>query len=264
LKVYICADIEGVAGIAHWDESRKKNNEYHYFAEQMTKEVVKACEGAILAGATEVIVKDSHGSGRNINPDKLPSEVKLIRGWSGHPFSMMQELDESFDAVLMIGHHSAAGAEGNPMAHTMGGCVELRLNGKVASEFVINSYTAAFCNVPVVFLSGDKHLCLESRRMIPHLSIVETNVGIGNSVISNNSNQVLNLIKEKCKLACSEVFQESVLKLPESFLLEIEYKIHPDAYKASFYPGAELISPRVLQYSNENYFEILRAINFIL
>ena len=100
--------------------------------------------------------------------------------------------------------------------------------------------------------------------MIPHLSIVETNVGIGNSVISNNSNQVLNLIKEKCKLACSEVFQESVLKLPESFLLEIEYKIHPDAYKASFYPGAELISPRVLQYSNENYFEILRAINFIL
>jgi D-amino peptidase len=264
VKVYICADIEGVTGIAHWDESRKKNNDYNYFAEQMTKEVIKACEGAIQAGATEVLVKDSHGTGRNINPEKLPSEVKLIRGWSGHPFSMMQELDESFDAVLMIGQHSAAGAVGNPMAHTMGGCVELRLNGKIASEFVINSYTAAFCNVPVVFLSGDHHLCTEAKQMIPNLAVVETNLGFGNSVIANNSNQVLNSIKELCKLACAEILKESTLKIPESFLLEIEYKTHPDAYKASFYPGAELISPRVIQYSNESYFEILRAINFLL
>jgi D-amino peptidase len=109
MKVFISADIEGVTGITHWDEADRLKPEYSEFREQMTAEVSAACEGALQAGFTEIWVKDAHASARNLIAAKLPRETRLIRGWSGHPFSMVQELDASFDAMLMIGYHSRVG-----------------------------------------------------------------------------------------------------------------------------------------------------------
>ena len=66
MKVYISADMEGITGVAHWDEVDHNKPPYSYFQEQMSKEVAAACEGANLAGAKEIFVKDAHYSGRNI------------------------------------------------------------------------------------------------------------------------------------------------------------------------------------------------------
>ena len=62
LKVYISVDIEGVVGIAHWDEAAKLHSDYPQFAQRMTAEAVAACEGALAAGATDIIVRDAHGA----------------------------------------------------------------------------------------------------------------------------------------------------------------------------------------------------------
>ena len=99
MKIYISADIEGTTGITDWEEAGKGHPTYQEFRERMTEEVVAACEGAIEAGAKEILIKDAHDSGRNIIAGRLPDCAKLIRGWSGHPFSMVQELDESFAAL---------------------------------------------------------------------------------------------------------------------------------------------------------------------
>src|SRR5512136_751367 len=98
MKIFITADIEGITGAAHWDETDKKQADYSELREQMTAEVSAACQGALNAGATEIWVKDAHWSARNILAAKLPRQVRLIREWSGHPFSMMQEIDETFQA----------------------------------------------------------------------------------------------------------------------------------------------------------------------
>ena len=75
MKVYITADIEGVTGMAHWDETYKDKPDYKEFQEQMTDEVVAACEGALAAGATEILVKDAHDSARNILASRLPEQA---------------------------------------------------------------------------------------------------------------------------------------------------------------------------------------------
>src|SRR5512142_1232397 len=106
MKVYISADIEGITGTTHWDETEKKHADYAEFREQMTAEVVAACEGALAAGASEIWVKDAHDSARNIIAGRLPREARLLRGWSGHPYLMMDQLDKTFQACLMIGYHS--------------------------------------------------------------------------------------------------------------------------------------------------------------
>jgi D-amino peptidase len=70
------------------------------------------------AGAKEIVIKDAHATGRNIIASRLPACARLVRGWSGHPLAMVQELDESFDALVLVGYHSKAGTQDNPLAHT--------------------------------------------------------------------------------------------------------------------------------------------------
>ena len=65
MKVFISADIEGVTNVTHWDECKLYHEAHAASKKQMTREVAAACRGAISAGATEIVVKDGHGSARN-------------------------------------------------------------------------------------------------------------------------------------------------------------------------------------------------------
>src|SRR4051812_45080901 len=103
MKIFISADMEGLTGVSAREEVTKGHDEYREAQAQMNAEVAAACEGAWAAGASTVYVKDAHWTGRNVEPSRLPvpkgKTLRVVRGWSGHPFSMVQELDESFSAV---------------------------------------------------------------------------------------------------------------------------------------------------------------------
>ena len=118
-KLFISADLEGTTGITHWGETEIGGYLYDRFTAQMTREVAAACEGAIGQGLEDILVKDAHDSGRNIDPAKLPEQARIFRAWSRHPYSMMFGLDESFDGVVFTGYHNAAGTNSNPLSHTM-------------------------------------------------------------------------------------------------------------------------------------------------
>ena len=119
MKIFISSDIEGTCGINSWCETEKGQDLYEHFRLQMSKEVAAACEGAIAAGAQDILVKDAHDSARNIDPNYLPEQARILRGWARHPFSMMAGLDESYDGVVFTGYHSAAEMNTNPLSHTM-------------------------------------------------------------------------------------------------------------------------------------------------
>jgi D-amino peptidase len=264
MKIYISADIEGTAGITNWEEADKTHPTYQEFRERMTDEVVAACEGAIEAGAKEILVKDAHDSGRNIIAARLPDCARLIRGWSGHPFSMVQELDESFDAALFVGYHSKAGTDDNPLAHTLRLRVaHLAFNGEIASEFQIYSYAAALVKVPPVFLSGDAGICNDAQRLVPGIVTVPVSRGIGPSTLSIAPGLALKEIRAGVVRALKGDRQACQITLPEHFTLEIKYTTPIDAYRASWYPGARLAAPRTVQFESADYFEVLRAIKFM-
>jgi D-amino peptidase len=46
MKVYMSVDIEGITGVTHWDEASLHKADSGAPREQMTAEVVAACEGA--------------------------------------------------------------------------------------------------------------------------------------------------------------------------------------------------------------------------
>ncbi|UCC40653.1 MAG: M55 family metallopeptidase, partial [Candidatus Aminicenantes bacterium] len=71
LKIFISVDMEGIAGVSSGRECSSSGKDYNYFREIMTLETNAAIEGALKAGATEIIVRDGHGSKTNILPDLL-------------------------------------------------------------------------------------------------------------------------------------------------------------------------------------------------
>ena len=264
MKIFISADIEGITGIANWDETEKSKPDYQEFKKQMTEEVKAACEGAINAGAEEIWIKDAHDSGRNIIADDLPPNIKLIRGWSGHPFSMVQELDESFDALIFIGYHSCGSSSANPLSHTMSSATfnYIKLNEKLASEFLIHIYAAVTVNVPVVFLSGDEGLCKEVNAINENIRTVAVKKGIGNSVISIHPQLAIKKIKEGVESVLKEDINKFKINLPKHFKMELSFKNHAKAFKTSFYPGVKQISSNNVVFESDNYFEVLRMFSF--
>lgn len=265
MKVFISADIEGVNNIVNWDETELRNSEYQYFRKQMTEEVAAACRAAKEAGATEIFVKDAHDSARNLILKDLPEYVKLHRGWEGCPCSMMAGLDESFDAVMFIGYHSPASSDGNPLSHTMNGRNQyVKINGILTSEFYINALYASYLGVPVAFLSGDKELTKIVKEANNNIETVATKEGSHGAVISLHPTVTNNEIYETAKLALSKNLKDNIVELPEHFEVEIEYKKFNDAYNASFYPGCKLVGTNKVVFETDDYYEVVRALKFIL
>jgi len=265
MNVYISVDIEGVCGTTQWDEVTRGGERYPEYQKQMTAETVAACSGAIAAGATRVYVRDGHGCAKNLLASELPESTTLIRGWSRHPYMMMQELDASFDAAMMVGYHSLGGSPGSPLAHTMTTKVSAcSINGLPASEFLINSYTAARENVPVVFVSGDQALCEHAADIIPAIKTVSVKYGAGNSTVNMHPQAACREIKAAVQDTLSGDLSQCLLPLPETFDVAITYTTCMEAYRTSFFPGAELIAPNQVRFGADDYFEVLTFFLFVL
>lgn len=265
MKVFISADIEGVTGTTIWDECTKEEAEYSRFADQMTKEVIAACEGVIAAGADEIVVKDSHGSGTNIDITQLPEKVQLIKSWSGHPYSMVEGIDSSFDAIMFIGYHSAAGMAGSPLSHTMSTApLYVKINGNYASEFLIFSYAAALEGIPSVFLSGDKMLCEYSKLIYPNLVTVAVKEGKGSLTKNLSTKKSIKLIRQGAERALNQDLKKVKIILPDRFEVEMCFKEHKFADKMSYYPGMKKLSDNILRFDSCDYFEVLRMFKFVI
>jgi D-amino peptidase len=266
MKVYISADIEGIAGIAHWDEADPAHADYEEFRRRMTDHVAAACEGAVAAGAEEILVRDAHATARNVRAEALPRQAGIVRGWSGHPLEMVQELDDTFDAVFMVGYHSKAATGANPLAHTLSSSkvARLSINGEPVSEFHLYGWAAAWVGVPVVFVSGDEALCEEVNALNPNIRTCPVLRGVGASTVSIHPDEARARIREGAEAALGGDLAACGLALEERHRLEIEYKEASRAYRQSFYPGAEMVDDLTLTFETGDYFEVLRALRFMV
>ena len=265
-KFFISADIEGTCGIAHWDETSRDKADYAYFSQQMTREVAAACEGLnAAADAEEIFVKDAHDSARNVQPDLLPENVRIFRGWGRDPWAMMSGIDESFDGVVFTGYHSAVSWDGNPLSHTMNTQnIAVKVNGEIASELMLNSLTASLCGVPVLMVTGDAMLCRWMNKACPATLTVPVNEGRGNGCISMQPAKAVRLIRETAEKAAKLDPRACLFPMPEHFTVEVSYRQHQSARGNSFYPGAKQIDSRTIVYESDKWFDCLTFLHFCL
>ncbi|MCD4671135.1 MAG: M55 family metallopeptidase [Anaerolineaceae bacterium] len=168
MKLLIAADMEGISGVVAWDHVSAKHPEYTRFRKMMTADVNAAIEGALKAGADEILVADGHGSGNNILIEDLNPVASLHSG-NAAPFAMVQGVGSDVDAAMFIGYHARVGSTPAVLDHTWSSRVvaNVWLNGKIIGETGLNAAVCAHYGVPVIMVSGDQTLASEVNKTIP-------------------------------------------------------------------------------------------------
>ncbi|MBE0461660.1 MAG: M55 family metallopeptidase [Candidatus Aminicenantes bacterium] len=263
LKVFISVDMEGICGVIHWEEVSRNGKDYDLFRKLMTLETNAAIEGALEAGATEILVRDSHGSGRNILPELLHPAAQLIRDWSGGPLSMMEGIDSSYHAAIFIGYHAQANTPNAVLDHTMTGTIyDVTLNGKKMPETGINAFIAGNFNVPVILVAGDKAICSQAQELLGQVETVAVKEGIGNAAKMLHPEKALALIKEKTTAALKRIKDFKPFKLTPPYTIEVTFKDEERAENASWIPGAKRTGPTSVSFTSSDFMEVLRFFKF--
>jgi D-amino peptidase len=269
MRIYISADMEGVAGITAEEQTNPVGQpEYAYSCKLMTGEVRAACEGAMDAGAASILVNDSQWNMRNIIHEDLPSEVRLIRG-SAKPLSMNQGLEPDIDFAAFVGYHAAGGTKDAILDHTYSGhtAYEVKINGEACSEARINAAVAGSFGVPVIFLSGDQHACEDVRSFLPWAETVEVKRAIGrNAAESLSPEQARSAIRAGIARGIRDAKKRGAK--PYAFAppiaLALMFTTTSKADIASLLPGSERIAPRTVRFVHEDYMTVFKAFRALM
>jgi len=177
---------------------------------------------------------------------------------------MVQELDDSFDAVAFVGWHGAAADGGNPLSHNWTGrFASITLNGTPLSEYRLHALLSARHGVPVVFLSGDAAICAEARQTNLAIITVETKTGKGASVITLTPAESCDRIEAGLRAALDAPLAAHALPREKHYQLDLRFSHHEMAYRKSFFPGASLIADDTIRIEASDIFEIARALAFM-
>ncbi len=168
MKVFISFDMEGVAGIVDWSQCRGPGQPYEEGRRLLLGEVNAAIDGAMAAGATEIVCNDSHGTMNNLDPAALHGQASYVSG-RHKPLYMMQGLDATADVVFMVGYHGSISGESSVLSHTYNPSVisHVALNGTRVGESGINALVALAYGTPVGLITGDQHTIGEADPFLP-------------------------------------------------------------------------------------------------
>jgi D-amino peptidase len=268
LKVFISVDMEGISGIVHSDQTMAGTSEYAAARKWMAQDVNAAVEGAFAAGATEVVVNDSHGSMRNIDPDDLHPRAILISG-SPKPLSMMQGIDGSFAACLLIGYHAKAGTQDAILDHTISSSVvrAIRVNGVEMPELGLNAAIAGYYGVPVVLVSGDTAVCRQTTEILGKdvvtVAVKEAYGRLAAKLVPME--EARRLIKEGVKDAMGKVGRIKPIKITAPYSFELEYYLSAQAdIGAMLLPQVKRPDARTLMFTANDYIEGFRTLRALI
>jgi len=260
LKVFISVDMEGVTGVVNVDDASRGGKDYDYFRQTMTREANAAIEGALAAGATEIVVRDSHGSALNLLPEMLNRNSKLLRDWSEGPLVMMEGIDASYDAAVFVGYHARAGTPNGVLDHTSSGNVtNVTVNGISMPETGYNALMAGHYDVPVVFVAGDQAVCDQARELLGNVETVAVKEGIGAAALNLHPEVAREQIREGVERALSNLDDYKPYKLRAPYTLVLTLKTEQNIYRGSLFPGAKRTGDWELTYVGDDILDIMNA-----
>ncbi|MBC7224098.1 MAG: M55 family metallopeptidase [Anaerolineae bacterium] len=259
MKVFISADMEGISGVVAGQQTGPEGKEYERARKLMTAEVNAAVEGALAAGAEAIVVNDAHGSMRNILIEELNPAARLISGWP-KPLSMMQGIDEGFDAAFFVGYHAQAGTAHSILDHTYAGIVyQVHLNGRPMGETGLNAALAGYFGVPVVLLTGDRLVVEEGRALLgPALQGVAVKESYGRVAAKCLPPS---LAQERIRAAAQAALPTPVppFRLEPPITLTVDFTSSAHADMAELIPGARREAGRRITYVHDDYLTLYKA-----
>jgi D-amino peptidase len=265
LKVHISVDMEGVAGVVTGEQLGPPGFEYGRFREFMTREALAAIESAKAAGATEILVADSHGNGQNLLIDQLPADVRVIRSWPRR-LGMVAGVDDSIDAAIFIGYHAGTNNPGGVRAHTFSSAnlTRVALNGVNMTEGAWNAAIAGQFGVPVVMMSGDDAAIAEVRKVIGNIEAAETKRSFGFHSASTLTPQAsYDLIRQRVRSALGRRSEFKPYKVQMPVTVDVSFKNYMPPEVLAYLPLFERTDSHSIRFRAKDMVEASMIMTFI-
>ena len=267
MKVYISADMEGIAGAVTREQLTQSGFEYQQAREQMTAEVLMAIQGARAAGATTFVVSDSHGNGQNLLQDRLPNDALLVRSWP-RPLGMADGIDGGgFACAFLIGFHAGADNCGGSLSHTLSSRAlhSLKINGRVANEAMLCAGIAGHFDVPVTMISGDDVFIEETGSFLEGVQTVMTKRSRGLfSAHCRAAADVLSDLREKAQRAVELAKRASPFRLGTPISVELSLNSRLSAEYGCYLPGVKRIGANTIAFEAATAPEMMAMLIFFL
>lgn len=248
-RIFIVTDMEGVGGVNNADEQllpgQRRFDESRKF---LAGELNAAIEGALAAGATEIVVWDGHDGSRSLSIDDIHPRARLIQGKPTPPNYYLS--DRAYDGIFIVGQHAMAGAKGGVLSHSQSFSVErIAINGRSVGEIGQTAAIAGYFHIPVVMLSGDQAACDELRELQPKAETVAVKRLAG-------TGSTLSLSHTEAKTQIKAAASRAVKRIAEFTPWMVE---GPVEMTIRYYPKDKDTPPRVNVYKGQTVLEAYEA-----
>ncbi|MGY8985623.1 MAG: M55 family metallopeptidase [Sphingomonadales bacterium] len=261
IRIFISADMEGIAGAIEPNQIIDGGMEYQKFREIMTNEVLAAIEGARAGGATEFVVADAHGGMQNLLFDRFPDDVEIVRG-SPRPHGMMEGIqDGHFDGAIYVGYHASSANIKGVRAHSFSSAnfSEVTLNGLAVSEGYFNAALAGNYGVPVIMVTGDQAATDEVADTVGDMekAVVKKSISF-HSARTLTPNAANKIIRAKAKTAVERMrigdFKPFIIKGPISMQITTHY--YQPAELLAYLKSVSRIGGRTIEYIGDDMLDL--------
>ncbi|MGA8247900.1 MAG: M55 family metallopeptidase [Nocardioides sp.] len=260
MKVYISVDMEGVAGIVDWQQCLPDGDDYALGRELLVGEVNAAIEGAVAARATEIVVNDSHSVMRNLPPAALAAGASYLSG-RFKPLYMMEGLDASYDAIVLLGYHAATATPG-VLSHTYNprAIANVRLNGLTTGEAGLNALVAQHHGVGIAAITGDQYVGPEAAPFCPGVAVIEVKRSVSRYAAEHLHPTVA---RERIRQGVASALKGARRLSPPSIALpgtiEVEL-LSPDmAEQATWIRGVTRLDSRTVSFTDDDALSLFRT-----
>ena len=262
MKILMCTDIEGVAGVVSFQDQSYADGKYHDQAKRLaTREVNAAVDGLLEAGVEDVLVFDGHGPG-GIDFEELHEAAQLLHGRPTAPRSVRDPIVSQYDACVMIGQHAMAGIPTSNQNHTQNSRAidYYKLNGRLIGEIAQFGLYHGSLGLPLIFLSGEEDACREAEALVPGITTVSVKRGLGRtSAISVSAVEARRRIREGITRAIVQHRDDplSAMAWEGPYELEKRFFFTHEADAAAAQPGAERLDSQTVRFRDDNIRDII-------
>jgi len=241
-KVYVSVDMEGISGVTCSGQTLPGGARYAEGRRLMAEDMNACVAGCFAAGATEVVIRDGHGGGSNVDPAAIDARATLIQGTAA-PY---MEGADGAEAAILLGFHAKARTPGALLHHTFSSSAVqgVWLNGREVGEVGVLAAILAEHKVPVVMVSGDDKVCAEAREWIPGAVTGETKKGTGSQSAEPVPLEAAHrLIREKTEQALRK--RKEIPCIPVSYPAKMRWDYLPKGHARTYDPAFEPVeNPR--------------------
>jgi D-amino peptidase len=163
---------------------------------------------------------------------------------------------------MFVGYHCGIGTLHGVLDHTYAGAAisQMKLNGVVVNEAIINALIAGQHCVPVGMISGDEQFCLQTATVLKNVRAATVKWAVSRyAARSMHPAKACELIRRKAKESVREFKKFKPLKMKPPYNLEVRMHNTGMADKCEIIPGAGRTDAFTITYTSHTVPDIFKA-----